>query len=225
MATHVLIVLTVTAVSVTGWGVLCRALPEPAPGPDGTPPEGRTPGSAKTRYADLSTPPWMAAIAIAACAGTWAGLALPHPWWPVWAVMLTGGLWQAGLDAGATWIPKSLAHATWAGLAIALLATAALSPATAAAAALGAALMALVVGGVWLVTRGGFGFGDVRFAPVLGAAAMAPLGEVGLFVVALGGLLTTLLWAVGDRLVTHQRRFIAWTPGWWTAAMAVAVLT
>jgi len=167
----------------------------------------------------------MVAIAIAAGVGTWAGVDLPRPWWPVWGVMLTTGLWQAGLDAGTTWIPKRLAHATWAALAIALFTTAVLSPPVAAAAALGAALMTVVVGGVWLVSRGGFGFGDVRFAPVLGAAAMAPLGEAGLFGVALGGLLTTLAWAVLDRLTTHQRRFIAWTPGWWIAASALAAVT
>ena len=54
---------------------------------------------------------------------------------------------------------------------------------------------------------------------------MAPMEEAGLFVVALGGLLTTLAWAVVDRLATRRRRFIAWTPGWWIAAIALAAVT
>jgi leader peptidase (prepilin peptidase)/N-methyltransferase len=43
--------------------------------------------------------------------------------------------------------------------------------------ALRAAAGAAIAGGlyllVWLISRGGFGFGDVRFAPLLGAAAAA----------------------------------------------------
>ena len=57
---------------------------------------------------------------------------------------------------------------------------------------LGAALGAAVAGGlylvVWLVTRGGFGFGDVRFAPLVGAATAVPTFTMLLWALFLGSL-------------------------------------
>ena len=41
---------------------------------------------------------------------------------------------------------------------------------------------------VWLVTRGGFGFGDVRFAPLIGAAAAACSWRLLIWALALGTL-------------------------------------
>jgi len=64
---------------------------------------------------------------------------------------------------------------TWVAMAVATLTGASLAGSWAILlrAAAGAALAGALYLLVWLLSRGGFGFGDVRFAPLLGAAAAA----------------------------------------------------
>ena len=55
-------------------------------------------------------------------------------------------------------------------------------------AAAGAALALLLYGVVWLASRGGFGFGDVRFAPLVGAPAAAHSWSLLLWALLLGSV-------------------------------------
>ena len=52
----------------------------------------------------------------------------------------------------------------------------------------GAAIAGALYAGVWAISRGGFGFGDVRFAPLVGAAAAAHSFSVLLAALVLGSL-------------------------------------
>jgi leader peptidase (prepilin peptidase)/N-methyltransferase len=90
-------------------------------------------------------------------------------------VLATVGVLLAAIDGRTTWLPLSLTRGGWALMALAIGVSAVLgaAPGDVARTALGA----VVAGGlyllVWVISRGGFGFGDVRFAPMLGAATAA----------------------------------------------------
>jgi leader peptidase (prepilin peptidase)/N-methyltransferase len=139
-------------------------LPEPADGAD------------KIRYADLATPGFVLGCALIAGAAAGVGwLALPPTLQPFWWVLATFGVVLSAVDARTTWLPLRLTRLTWAAMAVAAL----LAP------LLGAGWLALLRAGagagvagllyllVWWLSRGGFGFGDVRFAPLVGAATAA----------------------------------------------------
>ncbi len=135
-------------------------------------PEPQTP-EGKTPYRDLATPSFVVVCAvIAAAAQGLTLLTLSAVVQPLWAVLATVGVLLAGIDARTTWLPRRLTHAAWVLMAVAVGLSAVLGASeagvlrTLAGAAIAGALYLLV----WTVTRGGFGFGDVRFAPLLGAA-------------------------------------------------------
>lgn len=190
-----------------------RWLPEP-PGPDGP------------DYAALATAPHLvlacALGSAVAAAVSWA--ALPPAVQPLWSVLAVGGVLLAGIDAATTWLPLRLVQVTWAAMAVAALVGASL--AGTGVLLLRAGVGAAVAGGlyllVWLVSRGGFGFGDVRYAPLLGAATAAvgwPLLVHALFAGTLVGALLGLL-----RLVRRRREAFAYAPamlvGCYLAALA-----
>ena len=101
--------------------------------------------------------------------------ALPAVLQPLWTVLAVGGLLLAAVDLLTTWLPLRLVRASWLAMAVAALSAAGLAGSW--LVLLRSAVGAAVAGGlylaVWLVSRGGFGYGDVRFAPLLGAAAAA----------------------------------------------------
>jgi leader peptidase (prepilin peptidase)/N-methyltransferase len=140
--------------------VLLR-LPEPAGAED------------KTAYRELPTRRFVLCCALAAMAAqVLAVLALPPDVLPLWTVLATAGVLLAAIDARTTWLPLTLTQAAWslmvlaAGSALGL----GLPAADLLRAVAGAGIAGTLYLTIWAVTRGGFGFGDVRFAPLLGAA-------------------------------------------------------
>ena len=100
---------------------------------------------------------------------------LPAALQPLWTVLAVGGVLLAAVDLATTWLPLRLVQATWLAMAVAAAVGAALAGSWSMLlrSAVGAAAAGGLYLAVWLVSRGGFGFGDVRFAPLLGAAASA----------------------------------------------------
>ena len=171
----VVAVLTAAAVAALLSRVLVARLPEPAD------------GAGKVRYADLSTPAFVGGGALAAAAAAAVGwLTVPIAIVPLWWVLATFGVVLAAVDARTTWLPLRLTRLAWAAMAVAGLSVALLGagwPVLLRASG-GAALAGVLYLLVWRMSRGGFGFGDVRFAPLVGAATAAhswSLLLVGLF--------------------------------------------
>ena len=142
---------------------LLRRLPEPqvedAPG-----------------YASLPTTRFVLGCGLcSAVAATVAWTTLPAALQPLWSVLAVGGVLLAAVDLATTWLPLRLVRASWLAMAAAALSGAALAGSwpMLLRSAVGATVAGALYLTVWLVTRGGFGFGDVRFAPLLGAAAAA----------------------------------------------------
>jgi leader peptidase (prepilin peptidase) / N-methyltransferase len=143
---------------------ILRRLPEPAD------------GQGKPRYADLATPRLIASCALlAGAAVTVSWLTTSPATQPLWWVLSSFGVLLAAIDALTTWLPLRLTQAAWVAMTVALLLTLPLGAdwSTVLRAVTGAALAGLLYLAVWLVSRGGFGFGDVRFAPLVGAATAA----------------------------------------------------
>lgn len=162
-----MILLAATVVGV-GLPIVLRLLPEP-----------RIAGAvepAKIPYAELVRPGFIAGcVAATACAAAIGVFLLPRELIAVWLVLAVFGVSLAGIDGATTWLPMRLSYAGWLAMAIATVCTAFaiadggwLLRTVAGAAIAGAAYL-----GIWAFSRGGFGFGDVRFAPLLGAAAAA----------------------------------------------------
>lgn len=150
-----------------GTPTVLRRLPEP----DDDGPAG-DPSDAKTAYAALATRRFAAVVGIlGAAAVAIAAIRVPTAALPAWLVLGTLGLLLAAIDARTTWLPLPLAHVSWVAMAAAL-AVAGLvggwAPAVRGVA--GFVVAGALFGAAWLLTRGGFGFGDVRFAPLVGAA-------------------------------------------------------
>jgi leader peptidase (prepilin peptidase) / N-methyltransferase len=127
-------------------------------------------------YAELARPDFvLACVLCSAVAAALSWTTLPPALQPLWSVLSVTGVLLAAVDAATTWLPLRLVQVTWAAMAVATLTGATLGGGW--GLLLRAAGGAVVAGGlylvVWLVSRGGFGFGDVRFAPLLGAAAAA----------------------------------------------------
>lgn len=222
MTLPLLCTLVAAVTTAVAWPWLCHHLPEPQPA-DGQPVTGRTPEQPKTLYRDLAAPATWAGAVVATGAAAWLGLShLPAVQWPVWLVLSTLGAWQAMIDACTTWIPRRLAHVSWAALSVALVAAAAASPAAALWQAIGAAAAGGMFWLIWFASRGGFGFADVRFVPLVGAAAILALpGGAGWFTALVAGCLVTALAMAVERVLLHRTALAAWTPGLWLAGVAL----
>lgn len=133
-------------------------------------------GAGKLRYAELADRRFvLGCTALAGLAALVAWLVQPHAAQPLWWVLGTVGLVLAAVDARTTWLPLPLTRLAWAAQAAAGLIALVLGlggPALLRAAA-GAAAAGLLYLVVWRLSGGGFGFGDVRFAPLVGAATAA----------------------------------------------------
>lgn len=88
----------------------------------------------------------------------------------------------------------------------------------------GAVLAGAVFGLVWLVSRGGFGFGDVRMSLLIGAPTMAT-GLACFFWAIVLGSVVTLMWSLADRLVTRRARMVPWAPGYLAGSVLAVALT
>jgi len=189
----VLVLVLAAAVPVlVGTRAVLRRLPEPAE------PAGKAP------YGSLATDRFVATCTV--LAGTSAalvGLTLPTSAWPLWWVLCAPGLVLVAVDARTTWLPLPLTRLVWAATVGAVVpATALGGPALLARSAAGAGAAALLYLVLWRLSRGGLGFGDVRLAPVLGAAAAA-VGWSTLFATLLLGSLVGA--AVGVLLALRGR--------------------
>jgi leader peptidase (prepilin peptidase)/N-methyltransferase len=127
----------------------------------------------KTPYRDLATPCFVVACVGFAMLAQGLALVLLHlRVQPLWTVLAVCGVLLAAIDARTTWLPLRLTRVGWALMAVAVGTSLPLGASVAAvvrtaAGSVAAGTLYLVI---WAVTRGGFGFGDVRFAPLLGAA-------------------------------------------------------
>ena len=181
------VVLGALAASVMVGGVrpVLRRLPEPRDAPED-----------KTPYAGLPDRRFVAWCAVSAAVATvGCALLLPTRVLPLWFVLSTAGVLLAAIDARTTWLPLPLTRLTW----VVALASAVLGVVLASATGAnwsgqlvgtgaGAAAAGALYWGVWAITRGGFGFGDVRFAPLVGAATGACSFTVFWWALALGSL-------------------------------------
>ena len=142
-------------------GPILRWLPEP---------DAEEP---KIPYRDLAGARFLLGCGLLSAGATAiAWLALPRPVQPLWWVLSSAGLLLATIDARTTWLPLRLTRFAWVLMGAAALGAAAWTTdgALALRAAIGAAVAGVLYLLVWWASRGGFGFGDVRFAPLLGAA-------------------------------------------------------
>ena len=198
--------LVCVVVLVTGLGAalatapLLRRLPEPV---DEDPPG----------YARLPTPRFVLGVGLGsslAAAISWT--ALPAPVQPLWTVLATGGVLLAAVDLATTWLPLRLVQVTWVAMAVAALTGASLGGGWSqlVRSAVGAAVAGLLYLTVWTVSRGGFGFGDVRYAPLLGAAAAAEGWQLLLLALLAGTLVGGVVGVV--RLVRRRGGGFAYAP-------------
>jgi len=192
--------LTAVLVAV-GLRPVLRRLPEPAEG------DGKIP------YRDLPTPWFVLTCALSALvAQLVAWTLLPLAVQPLWTVLALIGVPLAAIDGRTTWLPLRLTRAAWLLMALALagswllgLESADLLRTMAGAAVAGALYLV-----VWAVTRGGFGFGDVRFAPLLGAATASSSAALLIWALTLGTALGAL--HGGTRLLLGRQGGFPYAP-------------
>ena len=159
----VLLVLLTAGPVLLGTRPLLARLPEPTE-PDQKPP-----------YRDLATGRFVGTCALlATLAAALVALVLPMPAWPLWWVLCAPVLVLVAVDARTTWLPLTLTRIAWVAALGALVpatvlgGTAVLERSVAGAAAAGLLYLLL-----WRLSGRQIGFGDVRLAPLLGAAAAA----------------------------------------------------
>src|SRR5512132_2379013 len=193
---------------------LLRRLPEPVPG-DGKP-----------IYRDLGTTGFVlvcGALAGVAAAVSW--LTVARYAQPMWSVLAILGVLLAAIDARTSWLPLLLTRIAWLAMAVASVLVASLGGG--ASVAVRSAAGAAMAGGlyliVWLLSRGGFGFGDVRFAPLLGAAAAADSWTLLCLTLLLGTVVGGLVGLV--RLAQRRREEFPYAPQMLIGAYAACIVT
>ena len=192
---------------------LLRRLPAPIPG--GGTPSYRELGSIRFLFA-------CGALAGIAAAISW--LSLPRYAQPMWSVLAIVGVLLAAIDAHTSWLPLQLTRFAWLAMAGAALLAAPLGggiwvPVRAAAGAVIAGALYLLV---WLISRGGFGFGDVRFAPLLGAPAAADSWALLWWTLLLGTVVGGLVGVL--RLARGRREAFPYAPSMLLGAYAACVV-
>lgn len=203
-------ILLTLAVAVTGLtsAAVVRPLLAWLPEPEEQPADGP-----KVTYASLAHPTFVLACALgSAVAAAIAWTTLPAAVQPLWSVLSVGGVLLAAIDAATTWLPLRLVRVVWAAMTVAALVGASLAGSW--SMLLRTALGGGLAGGLylvaWLSTRGGFGFGDVRLAPLLGAAAAAESIQLLLWALVAGSVLGALQAVV--RLAGGRRGSFAYAP-------------
>ena len=207
--------------------VILRRLPEPSLGGSPKSPEGDE-EEAKIPYAALATGRFRVAVGtLGAAATSLAAIALPVAVLPAWLVLGTLGLLLAAIDARTTWLPLPLTRLSWAAMGVAIGLGAVLGGWSQLLRGVGGFVLAgAVFGLVWVLTHGGFGFGDVRFAPLVGAAAATTSWTVFAWALVLGSLAGAAVGLV--RLALRRRGAFAYAPSILAGgylAVAVAWLT
>jgi leader peptidase (prepilin peptidase) / N-methyltransferase len=183
------------------------------------------PGDGKPNYRELGTTGFLincGVLAGLATALSW--LSLPLYAQPMWSVLASLGLLLAAIDARTSWLPLNLTRIAWLAMAAAGVLSAALGGMWVA----GQAVTGAVIAGalyllVWLVSRGGFGFGDVRFAPLLGAAAAADSWTLLWLTLLLGTVVGGLVGLL--RLAKGWREAFPYAPSMLIGAYAGCIVT
>src|SRR5215217_629033 len=191
-----------------------QRLPEPGGGHD------------KPLYRDLPTVRFMlVCVVLAGLATAVSWLSLPHYIQPMWAVLATLGILLAAIDARTSWLPLRLTQIAWLAMAIAALVSALLGGGIwiAGRAIVGAAIAGTLYLLVWLISRGGFGFGDVRFAPLLGAASAAGSWSLLWLTLLLGTVIGGVLGLL--RLARGRREAFPYAPSMLIGAYAACLVT
>src|SRR5687768_4073006 len=193
---------------------LLRLLPRPVPG-DGRP-----------IYRDLGSTRFLlvcGGLAGIAAAISW--LSLPRYAQPMWSVLAILGVLLAAIDARTGWLPLKLTRTAWVAMAVAALLAVLLGGGfwVAMRAVAGAAIAGGLYLLVWLVSHGGFGFGDVRFAPLLGAAAAADSWMLLWWALLLGTVAGGLVGVL--RLAWGRREAFPYAPSMLVAAYAACLVT
>ena len=190
----------VTAAALTGLVTaaavrpVLQALPEPPDQPD------------KVAYRSLPTARLLLICGLLAAGGTalaWQGV--PSATLPLWTVLSSCGVLLAVIDAKTTWLPLRLTQAAWFLMLLGVAAGWALGGGwqLVVRTVVGAAIAGTLYFLGWLITRGGFGFGDVRYAPLLGAAAAACSWRLLMWALTLGTVVGGLY---GLARLAHRRR-------------------
>jgi leader peptidase (prepilin peptidase)/N-methyltransferase len=135
------------------------------------------------------------------------------------------GVLLAAIDARTSWLPLRLTQIAWLAMAIAALVSAVLSGDiwVAGRAIVGAAIAGTLYLLVWLISRGGFGFGDVRFAPLLGAASAAGSWTLLWLTLLLGTVIGGFLGLL--RLARGRREAFPYAPSMLIGAYAACLVT
>ena len=214
--------LLILAVAVTA--LVCAALVRPVLGwlPEPVEPPADGP---KVTYRSLTGSSFVLACTLAsAVAAAVAWTTLPPPVQPLWSVLSVGGVLLAAIDAATTWLPLPLVQVVWAAMTVATLVGASLAGSW--SMLVRAGVGATLAGGMyllaWLVSRGGFGYGDVRFAPLLGAAAAAESSQLLLWSLLAGSLLGGLYGVV--RLLARRRGSFPYAPAMLGGAYLAALM-
>lgn len=151
----------------------------------------------KRPYAELGTPVALTVLAATALASQLVTAIAPSELRPVWLVVGSSLLTLVWVDALTTWLPTTLLRLVAAEMTAALLVGAVLSsePSTLLTRSLlGALASGITFWCVWKVSRG-FGFGDVRLAPMIGAVA-GTLGVSGWYTALLAGSIVGVIWGL-----------------------------
>jgi leader peptidase (prepilin peptidase)/N-methyltransferase len=143
----------------------------------------------------------------------------------MWSVLAILGVLLAAIDARTSWLPLRLTQIAWLAMAIAALVSALLGGGIwiAGRAIVGAAIAGTLYLLVWLISRGGFGFGDVRFAPLLGAASAAGSWTLLWLTLLLGTVIGGFLGLL--RLARGRREAFPYAPSMLIGAYAACLVT
>jgi leader peptidase (prepilin peptidase)/N-methyltransferase len=184
------------------WRFLLPRLPEPVTDED------------KRTYTSLTGRSETARVTLcAAVAGAASALLTPPVALPQCLVLATAGVCLAAVDGFTTWLPARPTRWAWLLMAAALAVSGVVGASWAdmlrslAGAAASGAFYLLA----WFITRRGFGFGDVRFVPLIGAATAAT-GWTTWYAGLLCGSLLALAHAL-LRIRRHVPGAHPWAPG------------
>jgi leader peptidase (prepilin peptidase) / N-methyltransferase len=135
------------------------------------------------------------------------------------------GVLLAAIDARTGWLPLKLTRTAWVAMSVATLLAVLLGGGfwVTARAVAGAAIAGGLYLLVWLLSQGGFGFGDVRFAPLLGAAAAADSWMLLWWTLLLGTVAGGLVGVL--RLAQGRREAFPYAPSMLVGAYAACLVT
>lgn len=179
-------------------GPVLSRLPEPE--------HGEPDADRKIPYAHLGDRRFALGCGLVSLALGWSSwLVLPPRLQAPWVVLATVGVVLALIDLRTTWLPRRLTRSGWLVMLLAVVLTAGLAGDSwvlvrgIAGGVAAGALYAIV----WAVSRGGFGFGDVRFAVLVGAPAGTVSATLWVWALLLGTLVGGLIAVV---LLLRRRR-------------------